>query len=87
MTNSSQNLFTRVLNKAIHNSDEWVVEFEYCDSKGNKTCRTVSPIRFLGKNRFLALCLGREEPRQFYMERCDNLRLKMAHEVLMPVAM
>ena len=38
-------------------------------------------------NRFLALCLCREEPRQFYLERCQNVRLEPAANVLMPVAM
>jgi len=47
----------------------------------------VSPIRFLGKGRFLALCLSREEPRQFYLERCTNVRLELAANFLMPVEM
>ena len=46
-----------------------------------------SPIRFLGKDRFLALCLSREEPRQFYLDRCQNVRLARAADFLMPVAM
>lgn len=72
--------------QAIQDSDNLVVEFDYCDSKGQTTRRVVSPIRFLGNKRFLALCLCREEPRQFYLERCENLQVRGAHEFLMPVA-
>jgi predicted DNA-binding transcriptional regulator YafY len=71
----------------MHQSDDFVVEIDYCDAKGARTHRVVSPIRFLGPDRFLALCLSREEPRQFNLERCQNVRLGLAADVLMPVAM
>jgi predicted DNA-binding transcriptional regulator YafY len=71
----------------MHQPDHLVVQFEYTDSKGVQTHRVVSPIRFLGRDRFLALCLSREEPRQFYLDRCQNVRLAMAADFLMPVAM
>jgi predicted DNA-binding transcriptional regulator YafY len=64
-----------------------LVEFDYTDAKGVTTHRIVSPIRFLGRDRFLGLCLSREEPRQFYLERCQNVRLAAAADFLMPVAM
>lgn len=73
--------------RAMHQSDVLVVTFDYCDAKGATTHRVVSPIRFLGQDRFLALCLSREEPRQFYLARCQNVRLAPAGEFLMPVAM
>ncbi len=66
--------------------DDLVVEMQYADSKGNVTHRTVSPIRFVGSDRVLALCLCREEPRQFYLDRCENVRLLRAAEVLMPIS-
>lgn len=69
----------------MQDHDQWVVEFDYVDSKGVPTRRVVSPIRFLASNRFLGLCLSREQPRQFYLDRCENLQLKHAHEYLMPV--
>ena len=47
----------------------------------------MSPIWFLGQDPFLALCLSREEPRQFYLERCHNVRLAPAAEFVMPVTM
>lgn len=76
----------KTVQKSIHNGDEWVVAFRYQDAKGNSTNRVVSPIRFLGADRFLALCLSREEPRQFYFQRCDNMQLKPAWDYVMPVA-
>jgi len=71
----------------MHQLDELVVEFDYTDAHGVATHRVVSPIRFLDRERFLALCLSREEPRQFYLERCRNVRLELAANVLMPVEM
>jgi predicted DNA-binding transcriptional regulator YafY len=62
----------------MHQSDDLVVEFDYTDAKGVTTHRVVSPIRFLGRDRFLGLCLSREEPRQFYLERCQNVRVELA---------
>ncbi|MFG0287447.1 MAG: transcriptional regulator [Rhodopirellula sp. JB044] len=75
----------RMLRTAMLDADEWVVEFEYADSKGKRTRRTVSPIRFAAPGRFLALCLCREEPRQFYLNRCENFRLIRSANVMMPV--
>ncbi|EMI51760.1 WYL domain-containing protein [Rhodopirellula sallentina] len=76
-----------MLRTAMLDADEWVVEFEYSDSKGKRTRRTVSPIRFAASGRFLALCLCREEPRQFYLNRCENFRLIRSADVMMPVEM
>lgn len=77
----------QLISRAMQQAEDLVVEFDYCDAKGAKTHRVVSPIRFLGRDRFLALCLCREEPRQFYLDRCQNVRLGLAADVLMPVAM
>lgn len=75
------------LRRAMGQPDRWVVSMEYVDSKGVVSRRIVSPIRFLSSKRFLALCLCREEPRQFYLDRCQNVQLTPAGEVLMPVPM
>ena len=75
------------ISRAMRDHDTYVVELEYCDSRGHRTRRIVSPIRFLSSNRFLALCLCSEEPRQFCLNRCDNIRLRGAHDYLMPVPM
>ena len=76
-----------IIQKSILNDDQWVVVFRYRDSNGNLTNRVVSPIRFLGDNRFLGLCLSREEPRQFYFDRCEDVQLRPAWDYVMPVAM
>ena len=76
-----------VLRRAMMDSETFVVELVYSDSKGNRTRRIVSPIRFVGNDRMLALCLCREEPRQFYLSRCQDVRLIPAAEVIMPMPM
>ena len=78
---------TQMLHRAMHSPDQFAIELDYADSKGNQTHRTVSPIRFVGSDRFLALCLVREEPRQFCLKRCKNLKLVDAADILMPSAM
>ena len=75
------------LRRAMQDSDNYVIEMDYADADGNRTHRVVSPIRFVGGQRFLGLCLCREEPRQFQLSRCENIRLLPAAEVLMPVPM
>lgn len=75
------------IRKAMQQHDDLVVEFCYRDFKGVETRRVVSPIRFVGRNRFLGLCLCREAPRQFYLDRCRDLALKPASSFVMPVPM
>ena len=77
----------QLIYRAMQQSDDLVIVFDYCDAQGATTHRVVSPIRFVGKDRFLALCLSCEEPRQFYVERCRNVRLDLAANFLMPVAL
>ncbi len=64
-----------VLAKAMQAADDYVISLDYLDSKGVLSRRIVSPIRFLAGDRLLALCLCREEPRQFYLNRCYNVKL------------
>jgi len=75
-----------ILQRAMHDSDRFVVELDYLDSKGIRTHRVVSPIRFLAGGRFLGFCLCREEPRQFHLARCSNVSLQRAENYLMPLA-
>lgn len=75
-----------LLRRAMQDSDHYVIELDYLDAKGQRTHRVISPIRFLGKDRLLALCLCREEPRQFHLSRCENVRLARAENFLMPLA-
>lgn len=76
-----------IINRAMLQSDDLVIELEYVDTKGNRTIRVVSPIRFMGTDRFLGLCLCRCEPRQFHLDRCSNVRLRPATAYVMPVEM
>lgn len=74
-----------ILRRAMQDSDNYVIEMEYCDASGNRTRRVVSPIRFVGNYRFLGLCLCREAPRQFQLSKCENVRLIASADVLMPL--
>ncbi|WP_237607388.1 WYL domain-containing protein [Roseimaritima sediminicola] len=77
----------RMVLQAASRADDLVIQFDYRNAKGETMRRVVSPIRFMAGDRFLGLCLCREEPRQFYLDRCRNARLLSAAEVLMPVEM
>lgn len=71
------------IERAMHD-ERVVVRLSYLGDD-EVTVRFVSPIRFLGKERFLAYCLSREEPRQFYFDRCLEAVLMPAAEVSMPM--
>ena len=77
----------QLLNAAMQHQDDLVLSLVYVDSRGRKTTRVVSPIRFLSSDRFLGLCLCRCEPRQFHIDRCSNFELKRAADFVMPVPM
>jgi predicted DNA-binding transcriptional regulator YafY len=76
-----------IIQRAMRQPDDFVLVLEYLDKDGSKTRRVVSPIRFLGTDRFLALCLAREEPRQFYFSRCKSARIDLAIQYVMPVSL
>jgi predicted DNA-binding transcriptional regulator YafY len=76
-----EQLITRVMQQ----SDELVLVIEYSGKNGQVTRRVVSPIRWSGKGMFLALCLSREEPRHFHVERCRSIRVDLAERYVMPV--
>jgi predicted DNA-binding transcriptional regulator YafY len=75
----------RALNQAMSAPDDLVVALRYTDKKGVTTERVVSPIRWLQGKALLALCLCRETPRRFDLERCSDVRLMNANDILMPV--
>lgn len=75
----------RAVSFAMRAQDDFVLQIVYQDKEGNRTRRMVSPIRFIGQDRFEALCLCREEPRHFFFDRCQDVLLVHASEVLMPV--
>jgi len=78
-------LLERSVTKAMRDSDHWVLKIRYEAKNGDVHDRFVSPIRYEADGRFLALCLCREEPRLFSLDRCLAWRLVKAEEVLMPV--
>lgn len=83
----SHSMFQQLLTRAMQSPDDLVLSMEYVDTKGVRTQRVVSPIRFLPSGRFLGLCLCRCEPRQFNLDRCSNLKLCLAADFVMPVPM
>jgi predicted DNA-binding transcriptional regulator YafY len=76
---------TRLIARVMQQPDDLVLVIDYIGKDGMNTRRVVSPIRFVGKDRFLAICLAREEPRQFYIDRCSNVRVDLAGNYVMPV--
>ena len=76
-----------LISKAMQDPDNLVIELDYTDRKKCQTRRIVSPIRCVSPDRFIALCLCREEPRVFSIEACKNVSLKPAWDYLMPVEM
>ncbi len=75
------------ISTAMQCPDDLVVCLEYVDAKGVRTRRVVSPIRFVGSQAFLGLCLSRCEPRRFQLGRCSNISLARASDFVMPVEM
>lgn len=73
------------IRKAMNDSDQWVICCHYTDRKGVATTRIISPIRFVDDTRIVAICLCREEPRQFVLSRMKNVRLMPSSEVQMPM--
>lgn len=76
----------RLIAHAMHNPDEWVVRLRYRGKDGVTTERIISPIKMVSPTAILALCLCREEPRRFELERCSHFELVNANDILMPVA-
>ena len=75
----------RMIKRAMDSPESCVLVIDYRDRSETRTRRVVSPIRFTGNDSFLGLCLCREEPRRFDLDRCSNVRLAPAHEYSMPV--
>jgi predicted DNA-binding transcriptional regulator YafY len=74
-----------MVRRVIMQSETLVIWFRYRDSKGKETMRVVSPYRVFNETRFSGLCLLREEARQFDLRRCDELRIGLAADIVMPV--
>jgi len=85
LENFEMNNLNPLLARVMQQSDDLVIVFDYCDARGARSTRVVSPYRFLGDTHFLGLCLSREEPRQFQISRCKNVRVDLAMNYVMPV--
>jgi predicted DNA-binding transcriptional regulator YafY len=70
--------------RALRDPDHFALRITYQDRAGAITERVVSPIRMLDSRTMLALCLCRELPRRFDLDRCSDLELVEAHDILMP---
>ena len=81
------NRVTGLVSRVMQQTDDLVIVLEYSGKDGSVKRRVLSPIRFVGTDRFLALCLSREEPRQFYLSQCRNVRVDLAANYIMPVAL
>lgn len=84
---SPSNRIALLIRRVMQQTDDLVVVIDYQGKDGSMTRRVLSPIRFVSEDRFLALCLSREEPRQFYLDRCSNVRVDLANNYVMPVAL
>lgn len=78
-------ILKNLIARAIRDPDNLAVLVRYRSADGELTDRAVSPIRFVGQEKFLALCLCREEPRLFHLSRCQRVRIVPAYDLLMPV--
>ena len=85
MDRKAANRLVDLMSRVMQQTDDLVIVLEYLGKDGSVTRRVVSPIRFVGTDRFLALCLSREEPRQFVLSQCRNVRVDLAARYTMPV--
>ena len=72
------------LTRAMRDPDRWVCRIVYQDVKGRFTCRTISPTRYTNEDRTVsAICLGRQESRQFTVSRIRSVAMLNAATVVM----
>lgn len=76
---------TIAINETMRSPEELALVIHYLDKEKKLTRRVVSPIRWAGKEAFLALCLCRETPRRFDVAGVYAFYVMDAADVLMPV--
>ena len=70
----------------MKNPDNFVMQIIYESSKGETTKRVISPVKYgPNKETIFALCLAREEVRQFRLDGIRFVRVINANKVLMPI--
>lgn len=78
----------RELAKAMREPDTFAIRMIYTGEDGRRFMRTVSPIRFEGRDRMQAYCLSQEGPRVFILDRIEKIIAVIpADSVLMPCEM
>jgi len=70
----------------MKNPEQFVLDINYLDAKGNLTQRCVSPIGYLTPRLLSVYCLGRCEVRSLKLSRIMRMRFVVANEVLSPMA-
>lgn len=74
----------QILTRAIRDPDHWACRILYRAAGGVQTVRNISPVRFTNADQtVLALCVGREENRQFSIRNIIDIKLIDASTVLM----
>lgn len=71
------------ISRAIEDPDRWAIRITYTRSDNKTTSRIVSPVRYYKAN-LQALCLGREQMRNFALSRILSVELIDARDCLMP---
>lgn len=74
-----------IVQRVIALGDDFVLHFDYRDSKGVETRRVASPIRVFNSSHLSAECWLRSEVRQFDLDRVFNLQVGAAFDVLAPI--
>lgn len=75
----------QILHQAMVAPEDFAVRLRYRSQNGELTERVISPIKMADSRSLLALCLCRENPRRFDLDRCSHIELVHAHEILMPM--
>ena len=71
------------ISRATEDPDRWAIRITYTCSDNKTTSRIVSPVRYYKAN-LQALCLGREQMRNFALSRIVSVELVSSHDCLMP---
>jgi len=70
--------------RAIHHPDQHVLRIVYEDAAGVRTRRLISPVKFTSPTTIRALCLCREQNRQFSLKHIRECELVKANTIMMP---
>lgn len=83
MTYQERNRFKREINAAMRDPDRYSLHFIYVSDR-TVSIRAVSPCSWRGGDSFMGLCLSRQDPRCFRLDRILKLRLVKSSDIRMP---